>query len=463
MMKHLRIISAASLAGLQIINSLATESQQVKPNFVVFLADDCSYFDIGCYGSEDSKTPNIDKFASEGIVFTNGYQAASMSSPTRHNLLTGLWPVRTGAYPNHTMANEGTLSIVHHLKPIGYQVALIGKSHVQPKSVFPWDFEARLTKSNDINFAAVDSFIIACTSKNQPFCLFVMSNQPHTPWNKGNPSMFDPDQIKLPPYYVDIPETRKAFCQYLAEINFMDMEFGSLLGKLDEYKLTDKSVVIYLSEQGNSLPFAKYTCYDAGVHSAYIVRWPGVIKSGSSSDAIVEYVDIVPTILNIAGVEPSAPIDGTSILPVLLGSAKEHKQYTFSLHTTRGIISGSEYYGIRSVADKRYRYIVNLTPEATFQNVETHGQLFKKWMEKAETDSVAYWLTNKYQHRPGIELYDLEHDRYCMRNIALEPGSKIITDKLDKVLKEWMISCGDKGQATELDALSHQPRNMKTE
>lgn len=238
-------------------NNMRKRTKNEKPNLVLFMADDCSYYDLGCFGSADSKTPNIDKFATQGISFTKGYQSAPMSSPTRHNLLTELWPVKTGAYPNHTMANEGTLSIVQHLKPAGYQVALIGKSHVQPQSVFAWDFEEPLTKSNDINFAAVDSFITACTQKHQPFCLFVMSNQPHTPWNKGNPAMFNPEGIKLPPYYVDIPETRKEFCQYLAEINFMDGEFGTLLGILDKHKISDKSVVVYLSEQGNSLPFAK--------------------------------------------------------------------------------------------------------------------------------------------------------------------------------------------------------------
>lgn len=98
-----------------------------------------------------------------------------------------------------------------------------------------------------------------------------------------------------------------------------------------------------------------------------MVRWPGVIKPGSTSDAIVEFVDIVPTFLEIAGVKPAAPIDGKSIVPVLTGKAKEHKQYTFSLQTTRGIVAGSEYYGIRSVADKKYRYILNLTPEQHFR------------------------------------------------------------------------------------------------
>ncbi len=443
---------AAFLAGAQ---------ENRKPNLVLFMADDCSYYDLACYGSNDSRTPNIDKFATQGIRFTKGYQSASMCSPTRHNLLTGIWPVKTGAYPNHTMAKAGTLSIVQHLKPAGYRVALIGKSHVQPKSVFPWDLEVPLTASNDINFAAVDSFISNCTKKQQPFCLFVMSNQPHGPWNKGNPAMFDSEKIKLPPFYVDTPEMRNDFCRYLAEINYMDEEFGTLLRTLDTYKAKDNSVVVYLSEQGNSFPFAKWTCFDVGVHSATIVRWPGKIDKGSTSDAIVEFVDIVPTFLEAAGVAPSGPLDGKSFVPVLTGKVKEHKQYTFSLHTTRGIIGGSEFYGIRSVADKKYRYIVNLTPGETFKNAETGSNRFKNWLEMAKTDSQARRLTDKYQHRPAIELYDTEKDKYCMTNIAAKPENKAIIEKMDKVLKEWMASCGDKGQDTEMEALLHQPKNLK--
>ncbi|MFV0378643.1 MAG: sulfatase [Mangrovibacterium sp.] len=436
-----------------VLNSSAQSHD--KPNLVLFLADDCSYYDLGCYGSADSKTPNIDEFATEGIRFTKAYQAAPMCSPTRHNLFTGIWPVKTGAYPNHTMAKEATLSIVQQLKPAGYQVALIGKSHVQPESVFPWDLYVPLTRSNDINFAAVDSFINVCNTNGQPFCLFVMSNQPHTPWNKGNPAMFTVEKIKLPPFYVDIPETRKHFGKYLAEINYMDGEFGTLLGKLEKYKLVDRTAVVYLSEQGNSLPFAKWTCYDVGVHSACIVRWPGKVKSGVVSDAIVEYVDIVPTFIEMAGTKPVGPLDGKSMVPLITGETNEHKQYTFSLQTTRGIIKGSDYYGIRSVADKKYRYIVNLTPEATFRNTETESKLFKQWKEIATGDTHATLITEKYQHRPAIELYDLENDKYCTNNIAERAENKPVIKRMDKVLKDWMSSCGDKGQATEMEALRH--------
>lgn len=430
-----------------------------KPNLVLFLADDCTYFDLGCYGSKDSRTPNIDKFASEGIRFTHAYQSAPMCSPTRHNLFTGLWPVKTGAYPNHTMAYDGTLSIVQHLHPAGYKVALIGKSHVQPKSVFPWDLYAPLTKSNDLNFAAADSFITQCTTAHEPFCLIITSNQPHTPWNKGNPEMFNPDQLTLPPYYVDIPETRKGLCRYLAEINYMDGEFGNLLKLLSNHNISNNSVVVYLSEQGNSLPFAKWTCYDAGVHSACAIRWPGKIQPHTTSDAMVEYVDILPTFLELANTKPLTPLDGKSFVKVLNGSTKEHKEYTFSIQTTRGIYSGSEYYGIRSVADKKYRYILNLTPEVTFRNTEVLAPLFQKWLKVADNDSAAREITHRFQHRPAIELYDLEKDRYCMHNIADLPKNKEIVQRMDKVLKEWMALCKDEGQGTELKALERQFKN----
>lgn len=436
-------------------------SDAVKPNLVLFIADDCSFYDLGCYGSVDSRTPNIDCFAEEGMKFTRAYQAVPMSSPTRHNLYTGLWPVRSGAYPNHTYADDGTLSIVHHLRPSGYKVALIGKSHIAPDTVFPFDEYVPLDKKGELQFDAIRDFISRCEASGSPYCLLVASNQPHTPWNKGDASQFDAGSLTLPPMYVDIPETREAFTRYLAEINFMDNEFGTLLSILKEKKQEDKSVVVYLSEQGNSLPFAKWTCYDAGVHSACIVRWPGKIRPGTVSDALVEYVDVVPTFVDIAGGQLAAQVDGRSFKDVLLGKTPEHKKYTFSMQTTRGIIKGSEYYGIRSVSDGRYRYIVNLTPEASFQNAETATPLFMKWEEIGRTDPHAKEVTWKYRHRPAVELYDVQSDPYCMVNLADDDTYRDKIAELDRELKKWMEYCGDKGQETEMEALKHLAANRK--
>ena len=106
-----RFIMSAAALGLA---SVSFAQSAEKPNFVLFIADDCSHYDLGCYGSPDSKTPNIDRFATQGVRFTQCYQAVPMSSPTRHNLYTGLWPVHSGAYPNHTIADEGTKATGWH-------------------------------------------------------------------------------------------------------------------------------------------------------------------------------------------------------------------------------------------------------------------------------------------------------------------------------------------------------------
>lgn len=431
------------------------------PNLVLFIADDCTYSDIACYGSENALTPRIDGFARQGMMFTQAYQAAPMSSPTRHNLYTGIWPVKSGAYPNHTMAKPEVKSIVHHLHPLGYKVALVGKSHINPKSVFPFDLYVPALPGKDLDFEAIRSFIDECTKSNTPYCLLVASNQPHTPWNKGDVSLFPPRQLKLPPIYLDIPETREEYSKYLAEVNYMDGEFGTLLDILDKKQQTQNTVVVFLSEQGNSFPFAKWTCYDKGVHSACIVRWPDVIRANSVSDALVEYVDILPTFIDLAGGTPVCELDGESFKEVLLGKTDKHKKYTFSLQTTRGINQGSDYYGVRSVYDGQYRYILNFTPEVEFDCAATSTPLYKAWEAQAPQNAKARELVDRYQHRPGIELYDVKKDPYCLKNLASDKKYEAKLLELDKALKQWMEECGDQGQQTELDALTRMPKHNK--
>ena len=448
------LVSASVALGA---TSLSFAQQTEKPNFLLFIADDCSHYDLGCYGSVDSKTPNIDRFATQGVRFTQAYQAVPMSSPTRHNLYTGLWPVRSGAYPNHTCANEGTLSVVHHLQPLGYKVALIGKSHIAPKSVFPFDLYVPPLKGGDLNFEAIQKFISDCKAKGEPFCLFVASNQPHTPWNKGDASQFNADKLTLPPMYVDIPQTRELFTHYLAEINYMDQEFGNVLSILDKEKMTDKSVVVYLSEQGNSLPFAKWTCYDAGLQTGFIVRWKGVTMPGSETDAMCEYVDVTPTLLDIAGASVPKGLDGKSFLPVIKGK-KTNKEYVFGIQTTRGIANGADYYGIRSVRNDKFSYILNLTPEVPFQNIITRKQdpVWFSWINEAENDIFAKQQIHKYQYRPKEELYDIINDPYQMHNLIDDVKYASEVKKLRRQLQRWMDSQGDKGQETEMRALEHK-------
>ncbi|NWK57592.1 sulfatase [Verrucomicrobiaceae bacterium N1E253] len=428
-----------------------------KPNIVYIMADDLTHRDLGCYGGQ-AHTPHIDALAKQGKRFTQCFQAAPMCSPTRHNIYTGLYPVKSGAYPNHTFAKSGTKSIVHYLKPLGYRVALSGKTHIAPKEVFPFEYSGK--KNPDMK--AIDELMRDSKSSGKPFCLFACSNEPHTPWDKGDASRYPVDQIKLPPYYVDTPETRKGFAKYLAEITYYDSQVGQILALLDQHGLTENTLVMVTSEQGNSLPFAKWTCYDSGLQSGLVCRWPGVVEAGTSSDALVEFVDFTPTFIDAAGGSRPATLDGQSLLPLLKGESNEHKDYVYGIMTTRGIHSGSDYYGIRSVRSKSHKLIVNLSPEAEFSNTCMKTKEFKSWEARAAAgDAHAATTVARYKKRPALELYDLTKDPFEMNNIASNPENAPLIAALRTQLETWMNSQGDLGQATELAANERQTRGKK--
>ncbi len=429
--------------------------KSAKPNFVFIIADDCTFRDIGCYGGQ-AHTPNIDKLASEGMRFTQCFQAAPMCSPTRHNIYTGLYPVKSGAYPNHTFAKDGTKSVVHYLKPLGYRVALSGKKHINPPDVFPFEYSG---KGNNPDFEVIDKFISECKQSGTPFCLFACSNEPHSPWNKGDASRYDAAKLKLPPYFVDTAETRENMTRYLAEITYYDWQVGQTLALLEKHALADNTLVIVVSEQGSSFPFGKWTCYDTGLQSAFIARWPGKIEPGTVSDAMIEYLDVLPTYIEAAGGTPPSVLDGKSLLPVLTGKTTEHKKYVFGEMTTRGINNGSEHFGIRSIRSAKFKYVWNFTPEIKFQNACTNSSIFKSWRKKAEADSDAAEKIRRYEHRPSEELYDVTKDPYEWHNLADDPKYTTIKVRMRRRLDNWMKAMGDKGQQTELEALEHQGRN----
>jgi uncharacterized sulfatase len=428
-----------------------------KPNIVFINADDLTHTDLSVYGGQ-AITPNFERLALEGMRFTHCFQAAPMCSPTRHNLYTGVHPVKSGAYPNHTFAKEGTKSIVHHLKPHGYRVALSGKTHIAPKSVFPFEYSGNKNPDMEV----IEKLMIESKGAGTPFCLFACSNEPHTPWTYGDSSQYPPEKIKLPPWLLDTPETREGMSKYLAEITYYDSQVGQILDLLDKHGLAENTIVMLSTEQGNSLPFAKWTCYDNGLQTALIVRWPGKVENGSSTDAIVEYVDVVPTLLDAAGAEATGPLDGKSFLPVLKGETDQHKDFTFGIMTTRGIINGSDTYGIRRVRSKTHNLSLNLTPKTKFTNACTKSEEFLSWKEKAEAgDERAKLLLEKYHHRPRIELYELGKAWHEWNNLADSPEHVEIKKELLKQLDAWMKECGDLGQGTELAAYGHQGGKSK--
>ncbi|WP_052573248.1 sulfatase [Haloferula sp. BvORR071] len=428
-----------------------------KPNFVLIIADDCTWNDMEIHGGQ-AKTPHLKALAAEGMKFERCFQSSPTCSPTRHNLYTGIYPVKSGAYPNHTMVYDHVKSIAHYLQAGGYRTHLSGKTHIEPKASFPFEYSAG---GKNPDMGAISTFLGECSEQKKPFLLIAASHEPHSPHNLGDPSVYPPGKIKLSPIQVDTPITRRVLSNYFAEITYFDSQVGDVLAALDAKGLRDNTMVIVLSEQGYDLPFAKWTCYDTGLHSACVIRWPGKVKPDSTTKAIVEYTDIVPTFLEAAELPRPEVLDGKSFLPVLLGKTETHRSYTYSQETSKGIIAGPDHYGIRSVRGERYRYIRNLTPEATFQNTTTKGQPFQSWIKFANNgDEHAAKLVHDYQHRPAEELYDCDSDPWNRKNLIDDPALAPVLADLKEKLAAWMKSQGDEGQATEEKALTRMPKKL---
>lgn len=433
------------------------KAAELPPNIVLIMADDMTYTDLGCFGNRDVQTPHLDRLATQGMKLTRCFSPAPMCAPTRAALYTGLFPVRNGAHPNHSRVKSGVKSLPHYLKPLGYRVGLLGKRHIKPATAYPFEFLKG--KKGGLNAKTVSEFM--ARDKAHPYCLIVTSHEPHSPWNRGDASQYNPRELTLPPYLVDTPDTRDALTKYYAEINYLDEEVGMVMETLEKTGDPERTLVIFLSEQGSSFPHCKWTCYETGLRAAGIVRWPGVVKPNSETAAMIQYVDVVPTLMEIAGGDPSTlGLDGRSFLKVLQGKSPSHRNTVYGVQTSRGIIKGPKGYGIRSVRDERYKLIWNLFPEHNFQNVVTESSpVFASWKKAAnEGDTFAAKRSAVYQERPEFEFYDLKEDPFELNNLAGDSDVQTHQQRLRRMLSEWMQQQGDKGRDTEMDALNRQGR-----
>jgi len=191
-----------------------------------------------------------------------------------------------------------------------------------------------------------------------------------------------------------------------------------------------------------------------------IVRWPGKVKPGSETDAMVEYTDVTPTFVAAAGGKIDSQVDGKSFVPVLTGQAKEHKQFVYGIMTTRGIINGNDSYPIRSIRSRNHKLVLNLNHKEKFTNACTKSPIFQSMLAAAKTPEQKQ-LVNAYQVRPAVEFYDVVADPLEMNNLASDPKYKNEIAKLRKQLDSWMTSQGDEGVGTELKANERQHRGKK--
>lgn len=440
-----RLMAGAVLATLSIAPVLADE----KPNFVIVLGDDASWSSFGCVDAGlYTRTPNIDKLATQGIRFTNMSVSGAMCAPARQELYTGLLPPTSGIYGNGNKLKGEFENLGTYLKSLGYHVGLTGKVHFSSSKPFP-KIPGFTHDANDSaptwELNGVKQFIETAQAGNKPFCVVLGSVHAHHPWTVGDVSKFPLDKIIIPPHMVDGPVTRECLARHAAEVEDLDNQVGATMKLLDTMNLNDNTVLIFLSEQGTAMPNGKYTVYDYGTKALGLVRWPGTIQPGSVTDAVAMYCDITPTLVEIAGGK-TADTDGKSLLSVLKGETSDHREHAYLVNQVDG-------YSQRAIRNKEYKLI--WTPpengdfylEVMMSPSRAKGKLFgrawQEWLQIAKTDPDAQAKVDRVVKHPEFELYNIKNDPWELENLADNPEYAPKVQEMRAQLKAEMDALND--------------------
>jgi len=425
------------VALLVVIPSL--NGEKLPPNLVVFLSDDMGRSESSVYGSKEVRTPTMDMLATNGMVFDEAYVASPSCCPNRFSFLTGLMPARHGAHPNHSQVKEGTEFLFPLLKAKGYTIASFGKVAHGAREFEGLDFNSKSPRNMSV---AVREWF-ASNDLQEPVCLIVGDRRPHVPWVEE--STYDPSQISLPDYLVDTPETRDHWARYLTDITGMDKEMGRI-HKIAQKEFGENFLFLFSSDHGGQWPRGKWNLYETGVQIPLIVSWPGQVANGVRTDAMVSWVDLVPTLIDLAGGEIPFDIDGKPFTGVLRGETRVHRDRIFTTHTGDGVMN---IFPIRSIRIGKYKYIENLRPDGYFTNHSDRlrkdgaGAYWDSWDEVAKLDPMAAAIIRNYYTRDPFELFDLEADPKEYDNLARNSEYRDVMAQMKKELTEWTESQGD--------------------
>ena len=427
-MKFLRTIL------ILIVGAGVLHSAEKRPNLVLIIADDMAWDDCGTYGNPNLPTPNIDRIGREGMRFDRAFLTISSCSPSRASIITGLYPHSTDAEQLHWPLPKNQVTFVEKLKAAGYWTASAGKWHLGPdmKERFHIVKEADISgfqlptgkggQAGKFVQKGIGDMKSGCTDwiptlrerpKDKPFFLWLAAIDPHRGFDENiieNPT--SPRDVIVPPYFPDTPEVREDLALYYDEIIRLDSFVGRVLKELGKQKVADNTLVLFISDNGRPFPRDKTTLYDSGIRSPWLLRWPKEVKAGSVSGELVSSVDIAPTFLKLAGLEPSAHMVGTSFLPLLEKRPRAIRPYVFAEKNWHDLEDRS-----RAVRSKRFKYIRNfyddlpLTPPAdalrsptyrTMQKLRDHGKL-----NAAQLACFAWRKTTRIQNT--INLLEASH------------------------------------------------------
>ncbi len=430
-----------------------------RPNILWLVAEDFGP-ELGCYGTTQVWTPNLDRLATQGVRYTRAYTTAPVCSASRSAFMTGMYQTTIGAHNHRSHRDDGyqlpsgVRLIPERMHDAGYFTANV--------RAFPRSFGFSGTGKTDWNFAhnpkPFDSDRWSDLKQRQPF--FAQVNFVETHRKFQAPKRADPEKVAIAPYYPDHPVTRRDMAEYLDAASELDRKIGLILNQLETDGLADSTIVVFTSDHGQAHVRGKQFCYEEGLHVPLIIRWPKKFPapkdfhSGTVENRMVEAIDLAPTFLAIAGVPKPEGMEGR----VFLGDrAEAPREYVFGARDR----CDETVFRLRTVRDDHYRYIRNFTPERPFLQPNQYKEksypvwnLLKELDAQGKLTPVQKVLTAPTM--PPEELYDLDEDPHEIHNLVASdrPKDRAALERLRKVLERWLVETDDKGKTLEPVALA---------
>jgi arylsulfatase len=436
---------------------LPSAARAERPNFVLIIGDDISVQDIGAFGNRGVRTPNLDRLAKESLRFTRAYVTIPSCSASRSSLITSRYPhnLETAA-ELHGALPDGPALFPALLRAAGYHTAHAGKAHfgtnahggvhtlVGPaRAAFDigGDGEPIAGKGGP---SGAEKWVerLRMRPMDRPFFMWFGAHDAHRIWDgESFTGLHRPEDVEVPPYLADTPETRADLALYYDEITRLDFYVGDVLRELERQNVLDRTVVVFMSDNGRPFPRSKTLLYDDGVRTPLLVRLPGELYKAADVDGLVSSIDLAPTFLELAGVERPATFQGVSLLPMLRDPRATVRDYVFAEQNWHNFPAHG-----RMVRSGDWVYLRNAWPELptpgasdTFYNASADAL---KARHAAGTLTKAQ--ANVFQRpRPSEELYNVAADPHQVLNRI---GDRSVADELAHLratMDRWQRETGD--------------------
>ena len=417
-------------------------------NILWLIAEDFGQH-LGCYGTKEVSSPNLDRLAQDGVRYTRFFTTCPVCSPSRSAFMTGMYQTTIGAHNHRAHRDDGyelpkgVRVLTDWFRDIGYFTANVRE--------FPG---LRGTAKTDWNFnykgKPFDSDRWSELKAHQPFFAQINFQETHRKFHA--PKRADPAKVELPPYYPDHAVTRADWAEYLDSATELDRKIGVVLKQLQTDGLADTTLIVFFGDNGQAHVRGKQFCYDSGLLVPLIIRWPKAFfpapfKVGTVSDRLIAAIDLAPTMLSLAGSTPLPKMQGE----VFLGaSAGPPRQYIFGARDR----CDETVFRFRTVRDARYRYIRNFTPDRPFLQANEYKEkqypvwnLLKQLHAEGKLTPAQDALCAPTL--PAEELYDLEQDPHEIRNLATSTEHEPVLKRLRSVLEKWIEESNDQGRQLE--------------